>query len=76
VLVAGRLQLQDAERRRVSARAGFRHVWPLIALAGQDRLQLFGEWDGEYFDLLTIECRGQLYTPEHLGELAVLSRVA
>jgi hypothetical protein len=76
LLASERLQLVDAALRRVSVRPGFRHVWPLLALAGGGALQLFGEWDGELFEPLTIECRGHLYTPEQLGELAVLSRVA
>jgi hypothetical protein len=76
VLTNDRLQLEDAAHRRAALRAGFRHRWNLIALAGADTLTLFGEWDGETFDPLTIECRSHLYTIAQLGELAVLSRVA
>jgi hypothetical protein len=75
VLRGERLLLEDAERRCVPVRPGFRQVWPLIALAGADTLQFFGEWDGEVFEPVTVERSGELYTPGELGELSVLTRV-
>jgi hypothetical protein len=71
-----RLWLCDAAQRRVPVAASFRHAWPLIALAGEDTLVLFGEWNGATFEPLTVECRGELFAIARLGELAVLSRVA
>jgi len=76
VLESERLWLEDGERRRVPVSAAFRHAWHLVALAGTDSLTIFGEWEGESLEPLTIECRGELFSVAHLGELAVLSRVA
>jgi len=76
VLHADRLWLEDGERRRVPVAASFRHAWHLIALAGADRLHVFGMWDGESLDPLTVECRGGMFSVSRLGDLAVLSRVA
>jgi hypothetical protein len=76
VLHADRLWLEDDERRRVPVTASFRHAWHLIALAGAERLQIFGLWDGEALAPLTLESGGRMFSVSRLGELAVLSRVA
>lgn len=71
-----RLWLLDEQRRRVPVSASLRHVWHVVALAGSDTLTLFGEWDGESFLPMTLECRGQWFSIAQLGELPVLARVA
>ena len=76
VIDAGRLFLCDSVQRRIAVAESFVHAWSIVALAGSDELQLFGEWDGVEFDPLTIECRGAWYTPAQLAALPVLSRVA
>lgn len=76
VIEADRLFLCDSAQRRIAVAEGFGHAWALLALAGSDSLQLFGEWDGLEFDPLTIECRGAWYTPAQLATLPILSRVA
>ena len=76
VIDAGRLFLRDATGRRIAVPESFAQQWSLLALAGADALQLFGEWDGFEFDPLTIECRGAWYTPAQISALPVLSKVA
>lgn len=76
ILEGDRLYLDDRQHRRIPVRSGFRHQWNLIALAGGGALTIFGEWDGDAFDPVTVECRGELFTVAQLGELPVLSRVA
>jgi hypothetical protein len=76
VLHTDRLWLQDDERREIPVVASFRHAWHAIALAGADRLRIFGVWEGDALEPLTLECRGAMFSVARLGELAVLSRVA
>jgi hypothetical protein len=76
LIEADRLFLCDSAQRRIAVAEGFLHAWNLLALAGSDTLQIFGEWDGVEFDPLTIECRGSWYTPAQLTNFPVLSRVA
>jgi hypothetical protein len=68
--------LTDAFGRRVPVRASFKQGWHLVSLAGGGALTVFGLWDGEVFDPLTVAHERQLYSIAQIGELPVLSRVA
>ncbi len=76
VMTGGRLYLEDAARRRIGVVAGFRHGWNLVALAAGAPLAVFGEWDGEALDLMTVHCSERWFTLVQLGELPMLSQVA
>jgi hypothetical protein len=76
VIERERTILIDSAGRRVMVRAGFKQGWPLVALAGGGTVNVFGLWDGEAFDPLTIAQGGHLYSIAQIGELPVLSRVA
>jgi hypothetical protein len=71
-----RMILTDAFGRRVPVRASFKQGWHLVSLAGGGALTVFGLWDGEVFDPLTVAHERQLYSIAQIGELPVLSRVA
>jgi len=48
----------------------------LTALAGGGPVKLFGQWDGEVFDPVSVEHEGKLFSLARVGELPVLSQVA
>jgi hypothetical protein len=68
--------LVDREGRRVPVTANFHHGWLLAALAGGGTVKLFGQWDGEMFDPVSVEHAGRLFSLARIGELPVLSQVA
>jgi hypothetical protein len=70
------LFLRDEDGRWIPVPPGFRHHWNLIALAGNEQLRIFGEWNGITLEPRTIECAGHLFTTARLGDLPILSQVA
>jgi len=76
IMSGGQPYLQDDTGRRIGLVAGFRHGWNLLALAGGEPLAVFGEWDGETLDPITVHCRERWFTLAQLGELPLLSQVA
>jgi hypothetical protein len=68
--------LVDSAGRRVPVTANFNHGWLLAALGGGGAVNLFGQWDGEMFDPVSVEHAGRLYSLARIGELPVLSQVA
>jgi hypothetical protein len=68
--------LVDREGRRVPVTANFHHGWLLAALAGGGTVNVFGQWDGEMFDPVSVEHQGRLFSLARIGELPVLSQVA
>jgi len=68
--------LVDGGGRRVAVPPNFRHGWLLTALAGGGPVKLFGQWDGEVFDPVSVEHEGKLFSLARVGELPVLSQVA
>ena len=68
--------LMDSTGRRVPVTANFHHGWLLAALGGGGTVNLFGQWDGEMFDPVSVEHDGRLYSLARIGELPVLSQVA
>jgi len=73
---AGRTYFTDVSGRRIAASPDLRHGWLLDSLAGGGCLAVFGLWDGQLFDPVSIEHNGQLFSLAHIGELPVLSKVA
>jgi hypothetical protein len=71
-----RLYLEDSAGRRIPGAAGFRHGWNLLALSGGAPLALFGEWDGESFEPMTVRRGDRWFTLVQLGELPLLAQVA
>jgi len=76
VIEGERLFLEDAARRRIPVSERFALAWHLLALAGADPLNVFGEWNGAEFEPLTVEHAGAWYTPAQLNALPLWSRVA
>jgi hypothetical protein len=76
VMQGERLWLEDAAGRRVTVNEKFPLGWHLLGLAGSDTLSLFGVWDGEVFEPLTVEHAGLWYTPAQVNALALWSKVA
>jgi hypothetical protein len=68
--------LLDAAGRRMPMRTGFRHGWHLLSLAAGHTLDVFGLWDGQRLDPLTVAHTGRLYSLSHAGEQPVLAKVA
>jgi len=73
---AERLYLQDTAGRRIATAAGFRHGWNLLALSGGMPVTVFGEWDGESFEPMTVQRADRWFTLVQLGELPLLAQVA
>jgi SWIM zinc finger len=73
---AERWYLEDAAGRRVPLVAGVRHGWNLLALSNGGICAIFGEWDGESFDPMTVQCRERWFTLVQQGELPLLAQVA
>lgn len=69
-------QLIDAAGRAMPTPRSFKHGWPLFALTQGEPCVLFGEWDGQSFEPLTVEHHQQLYALAHLSSAPVLSKVA
>jgi hypothetical protein len=76
VFAAERLYLEDAVGRRIPVAAGVRHGWNLLALSGGAQCAVFGEWDGESLEPMTVHCRERWFTLVQLGELPLLAQVA
>lgn len=76
VMIDDTLWLEDSAQRRVAVTATFRHRWHVVALAGNDEIAVFGEWDGAAFEPLSIAHGNEVFTVAQLGELPILSRVA
>lgn len=76
VMEGERCRLVDDAGRSLRLPAGFRHGWALRALSTRAPLHLFGEWDGQVFDPVTLTCAGEWFSLATLGELAVLAKVA
>jgi hypothetical protein len=76
VMVGEQMWLEDLEQRRVPVSPAFRHSWAVFALAAHDAIKMFGEWNGDVFDPLTIERNSEMFTIANLGDLPVLSKVA
>ncbi len=76
VMSVEQASLEDASGRRIRLAAHFCHGWNLVALAGSEPLAVFGEWDGESLDPMTVHWRERWFTLVQLGELPLLSRVA
>lgn len=76
VLVSERLYLEDSAGRRIPGAAGFRHGWNLLALSGGAPLAVFGEWDGEALEPMTVQREDRWFTLVQLGELPLLAQVA
>jgi hypothetical protein len=72
----GVLQLVDERGRSVGTSRSLQHGWLLVALAGGRPLNVFGQWDGQVFDPVSVEHHGQLFSLARLGEQPVLSKVA
>jgi hypothetical protein len=70
------LQLIDSQGRHVLARSGLKHAWHFEALAGGGVLTLFGLWNGQVFDPVTVEHQGRLFSLGYVGELPVLPEIA
>jgi hypothetical protein len=75
-MLGGHLFLEDGARRRIRVHDKFQLKWHLVALAGAGELTVFGEWDGEEFEPLTVEHAGNWYTPATLNSVPLWSRVA
>lgn len=71
-----RWYLEDTMGRRIAVAAGVRHGWNLLALSGGAACAVFGEWDGESLDAMTVHCRERWFTLVQLGELPLLAQVA
>ena len=76
VMSGEQLLLEDVAGRRIALSGGLRHGWSLLALASGEPFTVFGEWDGELLDPMTVQCRGRWFTLLQLGELPLLSQVA
>ncbi len=74
--IGERWYLQDAAGRRIPAAPGFRHGWNLLALSGGAPVDVFGEWDSESLDPMTVQSGARWFTLVHLGELPLLAQVA
>jgi hypothetical protein len=70
------LRLIDVQGRHVIARKALKHAWHLEALAGGERLNLFGLWNGHVFDPITVEHAARLFSLGYVGELPVLAKIA
>ncbi|MGD1911650.1 MAG: SWIM zinc finger family protein [Rivularia sp. (in: cyanobacteria)] len=46
--------VRDEEKRLLPLKSSFRNNWLLLALSGGYSLDIFGEWDGEYFLPLSV----------------------
>ena len=74
--VGERLYLEDSTGRRVAGVAGFRHGWNLLALSGGAPVAVFGEWDGESLEPMTVQRGDRWFTLVQLAELPLLAQVA
>jgi hypothetical protein len=71
-----RCHLVDAHGRMLLTPPRFQHGWHLLALSQGEPCQVFGEWNGQTFEPLSVTQHGQLYSLAHIDQLAVLSKVA
>jgi hypothetical protein len=76
VMQDDRLYLEDTARRRIPVQEGFALAWHLLALAGAEPLQVFGEWDGAQFEPVTVQHAGAWYSRAQLNALPLWARVA
>jgi hypothetical protein len=76
VMRDGQCRLVDGTGCSLRLPTAFRHGWALRALSTRGPLHLFGEWDGQVFDPVTVSCAGEWFSLATLGELAVLAKVA
>ncbi|RSZ57997.1 SWIM zinc finger family protein [Massilia atriviolacea] len=53
--------LEGADGRIVPLHAGFRHLWPLLALSGGHPLTVMAEWDGDAVIPLSVFTEGRLH---------------
>ena len=66
----------DAEGRRIPAPRDFKHAWHFEALSGGAAINVFGLWDGQALDPISVEREGRLFSLALIGELPVLAKAA
>jgi SWIM zinc finger len=72
--VQDRWLLVDALGRRLPVARSFKHGWSLLALAGGETVDLFGEWDGFDFDPISVCFNSMLYSLAQIDAMTVLAR--
>ena len=68
--------LQDAAGGMLPIAPRFGHVWELLAVGGGGPVDIFGEWDGDCLDPLSVCAAERFFVTGHNRSGAALTRVA